>query len=126
VIVDGNVKSPRVSNIDHQAVTYSLLQKEFQHEGEHDGKDDWAWQVERRKDAQCESGTKKECPRIGWQWHFRPGIRHRGMRLRRAIVQDGRRGGTLRSGEAATKGSPPEREKSRFDDGLAEREGIRH
>src|SRR5665213_1270801 len=29
-------------------------------------------------------------------------------------------------GEAATKGSPSKREKNRFDDGLAEREGTRH
>src|ERR1700681_20615 len=36
-------------------------------------------------------------------------------------VNEGRSGG----GEAATKGSPSKREKNRFDDGLAEREGTR-
>ena len=41
-------------------MTRSRLQKEFQHEGEHDGKDDRACQVERRKDAQRESATKKD------------------------------------------------------------------
>jgi hypothetical protein len=37
-------------------------------------------------------------------------------------VNEGRSGG----GEAATKGSPSECEKSRFDDGLTESEAIRH
>ncbi|HEY4899696.1 MAG TPA: hypothetical protein VIH91_02640 [Terriglobales bacterium] len=76
--------------------THSRLQKELQHEGKHNGKDDRACQVERRKDAQREQTTEKECLWIGWQRHFRLGIRHHGMWLRRAIVRDGRHRVTLR------------------------------
>jgi hypothetical protein len=58
---------------------HSRLQKEFQHEGEHNGKDDRACQLKRREDAQRENATEKECLRIGWQRHLRLGIRHLGM-----------------------------------------------
>src|ERR1700675_2327924 len=87
--------------------THSRLQKELQHEGEYDGKDDRACQVERRKDAQRENAAKKECPRIGWQRHLRLGIRHHSMWLRRVIVRDGCQGGTLRWRRGSNQIFPP-------------------
>jgi hypothetical protein len=73
--------------------THNRLQEEFQREGKHNGKDDRACQVERRKDAQCKNATEKECLRIRWQRHLRLNIRRHSLGLRRAIVRDGRQGG---------------------------------
>jgi hypothetical protein len=61
--------------------TDSGLKKEIQHEGEHDGKDDRACQVEHRKDTQREQAAEKERLRIGRQRHLRVvgGLRHHSM-----------------------------------------------
>ena len=108
--------------------THSRLQKEFQNEGKHNGKDDRACQVERRKDAQCKNATEKECLRIRWQRHLRLNIRRHSLGLRRAIVRDGRQGGwdAPVAERQQPRVLPPNVRKTASMMSLAEREGTRH
>jgi hypothetical protein len=77
--------------------TDSGLKKEIQHQGEHDGKDDRACDIECRQDTQREQTTEKERPRIGRQRHLRllGGLRHRSMGLRQIIIRHRRQSWTL-------------------------------
>ena len=45
--------APRIRLFGSAEQGHSRLQKKLQHEGKHNGKDDWACQIERRKDAQA-------------------------------------------------------------------------
>jgi hypothetical protein len=64
------------------------LKKEVQYEGEYDGKDDRACQVEHRKDTQREQTAEKESLRIGRQRHLDlvGSIRHRSLWLWQMVV----------------------------------------
>ena len=76
--------------------THSGLEKKFQHEGQHDGQDDRACDIERCQDAQREQTAEKEGLRIGRQRHlgFVGGLRRRSIWLRQMIVGDmGDKGG---------------------------------
>jgi hypothetical protein len=88
------------------------LKKKIHHEGEHNGKDDRACDVERRQDTQREQATEKECPRIGRQRHLRlvDGlVRHRSMWLWQMIVGDGRQRGAGAAVRQQSYVSPPGR-----------------
>ena len=69
----GKCKRPREAD--------SGLKKKIQHEGEYDGKDDRACQVERRQHTQRKQTAEEERLRIGRQRHLRlvAGLRHRCM-----------------------------------------------
>jgi hypothetical protein len=60
---DGQERSDSARHIQTSQETHSGLKEEIQDQGEHDGKDDRACNVERRQGTQREQATEKERPR---------------------------------------------------------------